>query len=76
MTFVGYEKVSRILGDEKARELVEQVQAETGLTSFDGPDDLYTFGHALVRRGGLLEAIGRSVKIQALLRGAQEPEAY
>jgi len=31
------------------------------------------FACALIQRGGLLETVGRAIKIQAILHGASEP---
>ena len=35
------------------------------------PDDSARFGNELISRGGVLASIGRSIKIQAILQGAQ-----
>ena len=38
----------------------------------DADGRLYRFAVTLMKRGGVMEAIGRSIKIQALLMGARE----
>lgn len=63
-------KLKNVLGADKADALVDEVLAEMGLVTLGTADDRYAFGEALVKRGGLLEAIGRSIKVKALLHGA------
>lgn len=64
-------KLRSLLGDDEARRLCETLLSEIGLSSLTTPDDQLRFGDALVKRGGLLEAVGRSVKVRALLHGAR-----
>lgn len=63
-------KLSNVLGPDKASALVDEVLAELRLVRLSSADDRFHFGDALVKRGGLLEAIGRSIKVKALLHGA------
>ncbi len=63
-------KLKNVLGAAKADALIDDILAEMGLAELSSADDRYHFGEALVKRGGLLEAIGRSIKVRALLHGA------
>ena len=63
-------KLKNMLGEKAARALVETIFQELGVQSIDSADTRLRFGAALVPRGGVLEAIGRSIKVQALLHGA------
>lgn len=50
-----------------ASELLREARIENAL----GPNDQLAFGEAMIRRGGLLAAMGRSVRVQAYLVGAE-----
>lgn len=66
-------KLINMLGREKAEALAAEIAAELGMGGRSGamsPADRLRFGEALIKRGGILEAIGRSIKVQALLQGA------
>ena len=63
-------KLKNMMGEARARVLVVEVFAELGVQGLDDADDRLRFGHALLSRGGVMEAIGRSIKVQALLHGA------
>lgn len=55
-----------IRGGAVYEETMRAIHAEEPL----GPDDLYRFALALMAKKGLLEAVGRAIKIQAILMGA------
>lgn len=65
-------KLENALGPERARAVVRDVLREIGLDGLHTPNDRLRFGSALADKGGLLGAIGRSIKIQAILHGATE----
>jgi hypothetical protein len=65
-----FEKLENILGRERASEVWASELQLLGVADLDEPGDRLRFGQALVRHGGILEAIGRSIKVQAVLRGA------
>jgi hypothetical protein len=65
-------KLINMLGREKAEQLALEIATELGIRGVMSPTDRLRFGDALVKRGGFLEAIGRSIKVQALLQGAQQ----
>jgi hypothetical protein len=64
-------KLVNMLGAQ-ARPLIAETLREAGLTDLITPDDRYRFACALMKRGGIYEAIGRAIKIQAILHGAAE----
>ena len=66
------QKLNNLLGAARAAELRTELLNELGLEVIESPDDRLRFGNALIARGGLLEAVGRSIKVQALLHGARE----
>jgi|JI10StandDraft_1071094.scaffolds.fasta_scaffold1963694_1 hypothetical protein len=66
-----FAKLESVFGREKARELVAEICRERAIDSLDHPQQRLVFGEALVARGGLLEMIGRAIKVQALLHGAR-----
>lgn len=65
-------KLTNVMGPVEGLRLVQSVCREVGITSLTNPQERMQFGCALIQRGGLLEAIGRSIKIQAILHGASE----
>lgn len=65
------EKLRHVMGEEEADEFVASTMRRTGLKSLSDPDDLAKFAEELIRAGGLVEAVGRAIKIQALLAGAK-----
>jgi hypothetical protein len=66
------DKLRNVLGEAKANASYEEVLREAGLAGLETPQDRLRFGNVLILRGGLLEAIGRAIKIQAILHGARE----
>lgn len=69
------QKIANVLGPAKARALTLELLAEIRRSTLETADDRLAFGEALVKRGGLLAALGRSIRIQAFLLGAKDPEA-
>ncbi|MCA9645007.1 MAG: hypothetical protein H6718_21385 [Polyangiaceae bacterium] len=67
------EKLMRALGAEEGRRILNEALRRSGLSSVDTAGDLLKVADQLMRRGGLLEAVARSLKIQAILAGASEP---
>ena len=56
----------RGLGDDAAQSLLRECMAEAGLSAIDSPDDLMKVARRLIERGGLIEVIGRSLKVTAI----------
>lgn len=68
-------KLAGVLGAARAEEVYDRAMHDAGIAQVDSPDERLRFGIALVKQGGVLEAIGRAIKIQAILHGAQEHAA-
>jgi len=68
-------KLVRVLGEGRAAQLISEVLHERGLAGLESPTDRYVFATALIDRGGVLEAIGRAMRVQALLQGASGADA-
>lgn len=66
-------KLSFIMGPVEAPKFIDTTCRDLGLKGLSGPQERMVFGCALIQRGGLLEAVGRAIKIQAILHGASEP---
>ena len=66
-------KLSYVMGPVEAPRFIHSTCRNLGLDNLNRPQDRMLFACALIQRGGLLEAIGRSIKIQAILHGASEP---
>jgi hypothetical protein len=65
-------KLVHVLGPERASALITDILRRIGLASVETPEDRYKFAVELMKQGGMYEAIGRSIKIQAILLGAKE----
>ena len=66
------QKLVNLLGRERAEAVVRETLASTGLTGLLTPDDRYRFARQLIKQGGVLEAVGKAMRIQAILHGAVE----
>jgi hypothetical protein len=66
------QKILNLLGPEKGQALIDEVLRKIDRVSLATPDDRYLFACELMTRGGVVEAVGRSIKIQAILHGAKE----
>jgi hypothetical protein len=64
-------KVLTVMGRERGMAVVEETMRQAGLAAMRTPDDRYAFACALMVRGGIFEAVGRAIKIQAILHGAK-----
>jgi hypothetical protein len=71
------EKLTKYLGEEKAGTLVVDCLNEIGykeladLDRVTSPQEILHFGSSLAKRAGIVELVGRSVRIHALNRGAR-----
>jgi hypothetical protein len=64
------EKLSKVLGESKARETMESALQKTGLPTLRSADDLYHFAQELTAMPGFARAIGGMLSLQAVMRGA------
>ena len=58
------------MGAQRARQLTDETLSQLGIREMKTAYDRLRFGNALIARGGVLESIGRAIKIQAILHGA------
>ena len=65
-------KLVRLYGAERTETLVRETLREIGIAGLHSADDRLRFGGALIKKGGLLEVVGRAIRIQAILHGARE----
>lgn len=65
-------RLVKLMGDRRGSALFRTILQEHHMEEMRTADDLMTFALALMARGGVYEAVGRAVKIQALLDGAEE----
>jgi hypothetical protein len=68
------QKLTNLMGADRGRRFFDQMLGQLGMNALDTPQDSLRFGEALIEQGGVLASIGRSVKIQAILHGAQAPK--
>jgi hypothetical protein len=65
-------KLVRLYGAERTEALVRDTMRELGIAAIRTAEDRLRFGGALIKKGGLLEVVGRAIRIQAILHGARE----
>lgn len=65
-------KLVRLYGVERTDALVRETMREVGILGFNSAEDRLKFGGALIKKGGLLEVVGRAIRIQAILHGARD----
>jgi hypothetical protein len=71
MDFV-IERLSKALGPVRAVEVLSDALVVMERNEIETPQDLLELSEYLIRQGGLAQAVGRSFKVKALLRGAVE----
>jgi hypothetical protein len=64
-------KLINAMGQDRGRQLMNEVLAKLGLKELRTPDDRFQFGTELIRRGGIGKLLGPSIAMQARLHGAQ-----
>jgi hypothetical protein len=65
-------KLQRVLGPEKAGEVIDGCIRSAGVRGLETPDDRLRFARELIRLGGIYDAIGNSIAVQSILEGAKE----
>lgn len=66
------ERLTKALGRKRASEVIAEAVRVFGSRSIGTPQDLFDLATMMEKNGGLVEAVARSLKVQALLRGAVE----
>lgn len=64
-----FEKMSRVLGRDRARQLLDELTAELGI-AVDTPEDLLALSERMTRLNGFERAVGAMLGVDAVLRGA------
>jgi hypothetical protein len=72
MLLFAHERMSKALGPKRAEEVLRSALSQFGERSIETPQDLLELSKLLLGAGGLVKAVGESLKQQALLRGATE----
>lgn len=67
-----YERLRKALGTAKGAEVMRQVLTSFASRPVETPQDLLEFAERLLRLGRLTQPVGRSLKVDAILRGATE----
>jgi hypothetical protein len=67
-------RLIKALGREKGTRIGEAALAHLGVTELASPALLLEFANFLISHGGVVEAVGRALKVTAFLRGAGKPE--
>lgn len=65
-------KLTKALGKDKAEVIIQESLREINLHTITSSQEMYKFALALIKRGGTIGVIGHSLKIQAILDGAQQ----
>jgi hypothetical protein len=63
-------RLARALGPGKSQSVANAIFKTLGITELSTPQDLCDFANHLIPYGGVAEAVGRSLKVMALLRSA------
>ncbi len=69
---VVHERLVKALGHARAGEVLADAFSRFGDRPVDTAQDLMELSEALIAAGGLVQAVGRSLKVMSLLRGAVE----
>jgi hypothetical protein len=67
-----HERLTKALGRVRASEVLHQALGAFGDRPLDTPQDLMKLADLLIQNSGLVQVVGRSLKVQAILRGATE----
>jgi hypothetical protein len=69
---VVHERLVKALGTKRGGEVMSDALALLGGRPIETAQDMLDLAEALIKAGGLVQAVGRSIKVMALLRGAVE----
>jgi hypothetical protein len=72
MTPVVLSRLTKALGPSVAGQLTKDGLMKLGLNELRTPDELLVFANYLLTHGGVIESVGRALKVSAILRGARE----
>ncbi len=66
-----FEKIAKVLGPDRARQIMARLLAELGI-ELQTPDDLLRLSRAMTALGGFEGAVGGMLGVAAVLRGAAD----
>jgi hypothetical protein len=69
---IALQKLSHVMGADRGRAVFVQILGRLERGDIFSPQDLLDFANALIGDGGLHRAVGRTLKVTAVLRGAVE----
>lgn len=72
MLLFAQERMAKALGPKRTQEVLHSALSHFGERSMETPQDLLELSKFLLTAGGLVRAVGESLKAQAILRGATE----
>lgn len=72
MTTGVIQRLTKALGPSVAGQLAKDGLMRLGLNELRTPDELLGFANYLLTHGGVIESVGRALKVTAILRGARE----
>lgn len=70
LTETAVTRLKRALGPQKGEAMATLILRQMGITQLNQAQDLCDFANHLIVHGGVAEAVGRSLKVMALLRSA------
>jgi hypothetical protein len=74
MTENAFSRLIKAVGREKALRIGAEALAALAVHELRTPNDLLAFANYLIKQGGVVESVGRALKVTALLRGATGPK--
>jgi hypothetical protein len=72
LTALAISRLTRAMGQTVGLGLAQEALALLGLTELRTPNDLLAFANILIKKGGLAEIVGSTLKVTAHLRGARD----
>ncbi len=73
LTSSAFTRLCKALGKEQGMRHAQLTLSRMGIHELSTPQDLLVFANYLTTQGGAIEAVARSLKISAILRGASDP---
>lgn len=67
-----FARIIKALGRDKALRCGQAALSHLGIRQLVTAQDLLGFSNYLIQQGGVVEAVGRALKVSALLRGATD----
>lgn len=75
MTEGAFSRLIKALGRDKAIRIGNEALEAMGKRELKTPNELLAFSNRLIALGGIPEAVGRALKVSAILRGAVDKAA-